>query len=263
MSSEEFYKEVTLDSADFRIGSINQPTFYFDSFIDDFDYMKPTRVIVPTTYYVFSSPSYVSMTFNGVGIAWPAGNYTPAEWIAVVQPLLPVGADVAYSPVTNKLTFTHTSPITITFSNSQKAWELLGFNAGSNTNGTTTLTSTNVIKFSGPNYLVLHSRIASVFNNSSIYFSKAQKEVSKEDRFVIIPVEANRNSVIFYSSIPLRFFEWFDTSSKTIEFYFTLGQREEIVDFNGETFQIKLAGYSHDQGMSFRRGNRNVRSLQR
>jgi hypothetical protein len=261
MAKEQFYKEITLDSADFRTGSLNRPTFYFDSFMDTFDYVIPTRITVPTTYYVFSSPSYVSCTINGTAVTWAAGNYTPAEWISVVQPQVS-GLTITYSAITNKLTFTAGSTVTVAFSATQKAWELLGFNAGSNSNGTTTLTSPNVVQFSGPNYLVLHSRIASVFNNSSIYFSKSITSGVQEDKFIMVPVDVNRNSVIYYTALPQRFFEWFDSSTRSLEFYFTLGQREELVDFNGATFQIKLAGYSRDD-MSTDFENRNVRVLTR
>lgn len=262
MAKEEFYKEITLDSANFRTGSINRPTFYFDSFMDDFDYVIPSRLIIPTTYYVFSSPAYVSCTINGTAVSWAAGNYTPSEWIAIVQPQV-AGLTITYSTVTNKLTFAAGSTVTVSFTSTQRAWELLGFNAGSNTNGTSTLTTPNVIQFSGPNYLVLHSRLASVFNNNSIYFSKNLTGATQEDNFIIVPVDVNRNSVIFYTAIPQRFFEWFDSSTKSLEFYFTLGQRTEVVDFNGGTFQIKLSGYSYDNGMQTKRANRNVRALER
>lgn len=252
MSNEhQFYKEITLDSSDFRTGSLNKPTYQFNGFIDDLDYIHIERCVIPTTYYVFSSPSYVSMSVNGTLISWGAGNYTPTEWITAVQPqLTPLGVTVAYNPIRNLLGFTFASIIQtnrISFSATQKAYEMLGFNVGDNYDPNlygNLIASPKVCNFSGPNFITLRSNLASVFNGSSIYFSK-KTETTPEDAMIIIPITENRNSVVFYESQPDKFFQWDDTNTRNIEFYCTLGNRDEIIDFNGESFQVKIVGFSY------------------
>lgn len=261
-SGKAFFKEVTYDSGHFVSGNSNKGVFKFGTFMNDLDYLYVNTVILPTTYYVFSSPGYVSMTINATNVVWPAGNYTPAEWIAVVAPQV-AGLTITSSDITNKLTFTHAANPTITFSATQKSWEMLGFPAaGTYTNGTTTLTPANVIQFSGPNYAILHARVASVLNDTSLYFSSqtanlAVSETVVRDKFMMIPIDQNRNSVVVYQMVPDRYLEWFDASTREMEFYFTLGSRTEVLDLNGTTFQIKMSGYSH-QYLSTEKQNANV-----
>jgi hypothetical protein len=252
MSNEhQFYKEITLDSSDFRTGSLNKPTYQFNGFIDDLDYIHIERAVIPTTYYVFTSPSYTGMWVNNARITWPAGNYTPTEWIAAVQPqVTSLGVSIAYSPITNKLSFTFASPNPsnqVAFISTDKAYELLGLNPGVNltfNNLGVVVESPNACNFSGPNFITLRSNLASVFNGSSIYFSR-KNETTPEDAFIIIPITENRNSVVFYESQPDKFFQWDDTNTRNIEFYCTLGNRDEVMNFNGESFQVKIVGFSY------------------
>lgn len=239
----DFYKEVTLDSSQFRTGDINRPTFYFDNFMDTMDFITVNRVVLPTTYYVFTSPSYVSCTIGGTTVSWAAGNYTPDEWIAVVQPQV-VGLTITYSLITGKLTFAKAGAFSIVFSATELSYEMLGFSSGT-TSGTNTITAPFVADFSGPNYAVLHAKMASVFNGTSIYYSRQGDDRNVvTDRFAMIPINQNRNSVVFYESTRDQYFEWFDTQTRNIEFYFTLGTRKETMTFNGQSFQIQLGGKS-------------------
>jgi hypothetical protein len=252
MSNEhQFYKEITLDSSDFRTGSLNRPTYHFNGFIDDLDYIHVERAVIPTTYYVFTSPKYTGMWVNNARITWPEGNYTPTEWIAAIQPqITSLGVTVAYSPITNKLTFTFSTISTsnsVEFISTDRAYELLGFNPGTNltvNNAGVIVQSRYACNFSGPNFITLRSNIASVFNGSSIYFTK-KNETTPEDALIIIPITENRNSVVFYESQPDKFFQWDDTNTRNIEIYCTLGNRDELIDFNGESFQIKIVGFSY------------------
>lgn len=251
MSNEhQLYKEITLDSSDFRTGSLNKPIYQFNGFMDELDYIHVERAVIPTTYYVFSAPRYTSMSVNGTTISWAPGNYTPEEWItATATALALIGVTVTYSPITNKLAFRFGSASAghnVTFTSNQLAYELLGFNAGINSviGVVNFLDAPKVCNFSGPNFVTLRSNIASVFNGSSVYFSK-KTETSPDDALIIIPVTENRNSVTFYESSYDTFFQWDDTSARNIEFYCTLGSRDEVLDFNGESFQVKLVGFSY------------------
>lgn len=238
--SKGSYRQLYLNSADFYTGSTNNPTFSFNHELSDFDYIKLEEVIVPFTYYVFSSPSNVSCTINGVNVVWPAGNYTPSEWIAVVVPQV-VGLSITYSGITGKMTFTHTTnPVVITFSASQQAFDLLGLRAGTNTNGTTTFVTPDVCRFAGPNFLYLRSSIASTFNRDELYYSQQSQQVVPYPNNILaaIPVTVGRYEVSFYTSNVQSFLEWNSITDKKFDMYFTLGNRTEVVDFNGHTFQL-------------------------
>lgn len=234
------YQQLTLSSDDFNYGNRNQPIFTFAHVIDELDYLQVSRVIVPTTYYVFST-GYTSCTINGTAVSWGVGNYTPSEWISVVSPQV-AGLTISYSDITNKLTFSAAGTITITFSNTQFAWELLGLNAGTNTNGTNTFTTPNVVSFSGPNYLLLRSSLASVFNQNSLTFSAST--IYGNNVLCMIPITENRNSVILFQETIDRYFTWPTQGTKRIDLYFTLGQRSTPVDFNGQPFQVVLGSFT-------------------
>lgn len=262
--NNEFYKEITLDSSQFRTGTANRPTFYFNTFMDDMDFVNVSRVIVPTTYYVFSAPNYNTITINGTTATIAAGNYTAQEWITAVlatPAATAITLAATYSPITNKLTFTASATITLSFTGSMRMYELIGLNPGSNTNGTSTFVSPNVVQFSGPNYVLLRTRMASVFNGQSLYFAQGDSQVSN-DQFVLIPLDQNRNSTVFYTSIADRYFEWFDTQTRAIEIYFTLGTRTEEVNFNGVPFQVTLAGFSRGTMHSTKIAN-NIKTIER
>lgn len=263
----EYYKEITLDSKTFRAGNVNRPTFYFNTFMDTLDYVNVTKAIVPTTFYVFTNNGYTSCTINSVAVSWPAGNYTPAEWIAYIAATYPaLGVTITYSATTNKLTFTGTGSFSISFAASELAFEYLGFNADSISSVANVITTPNVIQFSGPNYLILHARIASVFNDSSIYFNPSAPlgVAETRDKMIMIPITENRNAVVLYDMTLDRYFEWLDSSTRNIEFYFTLGTRQDVVDFNGTSFQIKMAGFSYTgNGLTHSRVNNNVSTYMR
>jgi hypothetical protein len=118
-------------------------------------------------------------------------------------------------------------------------WELLGLNAGTNTNGTTTFVSPNVCQFAGPNFLYLRSSIASTFNRDELYYSQqSQPSLYPNNILAAIPISVGRYEVSFYTSNVQSFLEWSSITDKKFDMYFTLGNRREEVDFNGHSFQI-------------------------
>lgn len=238
--SQYQFKQLTVSSDDFTSGSKNQPVFVFNHSIDDLDYLQVTSAIIPFTYYVFSE-GYTSMTVNGVAVSWAIGNYTPDEWIAVVSPQLPL-VTITFSEITNKLTFSAGSTVSVVFNSAQLAWQHLGMIAGTNTNGTTSFTTPNVATFSGPNYMYLRSSLASVFNQESLIFSQSGR--TGNNVLAIIPITENRNSIIFFNETRDRYFTWPTQGTKRLDLYFTLGQRLEPVNFNGEAFQVQFSSFS-------------------
>ncbi len=259
-SNHQFYKEINLDSKVRRKGTLNRPIFTFNHSMVNLDYIHVNRLIVPIIYYVFNGAANTTLTVNGVTATWSNGNYTPAEWIAIVQPQLSA-VTITYSQSTNKLTFTHaTVPIVFSTLPFSRLPDILGIDIVPT--GVTSYTGPRVIQFSGPNYLVLHARMASNFNDSSIFFHRRLQLPPVQDNFIIVPVTENRNGVIFYENNNDQYFEWFDASTREMEFYFTLGDSDEEVDFNGASFQIKLAGYSYTP-MTTDRLNTNQMSVMR
>lgn len=259
-TNNQFYKEINLDSAIRRGGTLNRPTFTFNHSMVSLDYIHVDRIIVPTTYYVFKGTNNTSMSINGTSVTWSEGNYTPGEWITIVQPQV-AGLTITYSQITNKLTFTHaTTTISIGLVPFSRLDRILGVDSG--IHGVLSYTGPRVVQFSGPNYLVLHARMASNFNDSSIFFHRRLMQPPAQDNFIIVPVTENRNGVVFYENSNDQYFEWFDASTREMEFYFTLGDGEEEVDFNGTSFQIKLAGYSYT-AMTNDRLNQNQQIIRR
>ncbi len=242
LSGTADYSQISFNSSDFVDGSLNRPVFSFSRAIDLYpDFFRVKWCQFPTSYYVFTS-AYTSCTINGTAVTWPQGNYTPSEWLAVVNPQL-TNILGTYNAVTNRLVFTHTlgTALTITFSGSQAAWELLGFNSGVNT-GASPYTSPRGCLFGGPNYMYLHSTFSSVFNQEKFINTGALRSSSFNDVLTMIPITEDRNSVCLYQSSDDEYFYVPTTHTHRIDFYFTLGERTEIVDFNGLSFQVVMSG---------------------
>lgn len=243
LSGASDYTDVVFSSADFSSGTQNAPIFSFQQAIDlNNDFFALRWVQFPTSYYVFSS-GYTSCTINGTAVTWPQGNYTPQEWINIVVPQL-TNITITYDPITNKLIFTHTlaNPITIVFSTTQLAFSLLGLLPGTNT-GASPYSTPNCANFSGPNYMYLHSNFVSVFNQNKLYNSRQTAFPNNaSDVMAMIPITVNRNAVNYYT--PSEYSYHFTPTDFThrLSFYFTLGERPEVVDFNGLPFQVALSG---------------------
>jgi len=185
------------------------------------------------------------MTVNATSITWPQGNYTPDSWIAAISSQLSaISVTASYSTTTGKLSFAFAGSISVSFSAAEKAWELLGFNSGTNGPATSTLQSPNVVNFSGPNYLYLRSNLASVFNDNSMIFSRNIRPGSANNAIKLIPVNVNSFGIIVFHEDTDRHYRWEQGGAREFEFYLTLGQREEVLDLNGGTFQLCIDGFS-------------------
>lgn len=259
------YGELVLDSGDFKYGDKNSPIFQFDQNIDEHQYFQVHRVIIPTTYYVFDI-TRTTMNVDGSLISWPAGNYTVNEWITLVSPSLPGGMTVTYDPVINKLVFRRAAAFTILFSSSvvngqgipiQRGAEEIGFvqdvtATSSVVTGMQQITSPFVVNFSGPNFVYMRSHMASVFNNSDLFFSNTTITTTGGDILAMIPIDENRNSVTHYIDRSGHMIPWRTTGNKRVNVYFTLGRRLDILDFNGTTFQLRIHGYSLKESGPYR-----------
>ena len=253
---ETRYAMLHIHSGDFVYGNRNQPTFIFEHEMDNFDTLRVTRAVIPFTFYAFSL-GYTDMTIQGTAVSWPQGNYTPAEWIGLVQPQV-AGLTITYSDTTGKFTFSSASNITLSFTSTQFAWELLGANAGTTTPGTTTYTLPNVAQMSGPNYLYIHASNANFFNRSSMVYTICAKRTQTvpSDIMAMVPIDVNRWGNIVYKeddSLDAQF-RWDTISDKQLTFYLTLGNQTTPVDLNGGSFQLWING---SQNMSEATNQRN------
>ncbi len=245
------YNVYTFDSNDFYQGSRDYPVFLFQTPLQNLDTLNLHSAIIPTTYYVFSGDFYTSCAINGQNVTWPAGNYTPASWIATISPSL-TNTSVTYSDITNRLTITNTAGnASITFNQNQRSNELLGFNTGNTTSGTSTLTAPFVANFSGPNFVYLRSNIASVFNQDEIAFTASQSinnntfsYTNPQNILAMIPITVNTGSVTFHFDQSQRYLFFANTTMRKPEFYFTLGNRQTVLGFNGQSFQLILHGFA-------------------
>jgi hypothetical protein len=249
------YHEIILNSSDFSYGTRNRPIFQFNQEIDNSEYFQVHRVTVPFTYYVFNE-NRTSITVDGVTYNWVQGNYTASDWVGMMASQLPANIICTWEPITNKISFTNTSNVafSVSFSNTQLANEELGFLPGSTnsvgTGSTHVVTAPNVANFSGPNFVYLRSPQASIFNNTEMFFSASTLSLNNSnllshgDILAMIPIDTNRNGVVQYTDNSAHFFQWKTYGNKRFEYYFTLGNRLEPLDFNGQPFQIRLHGFS-------------------
>jgi len=182
-----------------------------------------------------------------------------ATSFATVIPASPI--TVTYSPITNKITFTTAgAPFSIifntidnppTFISTQHGYRELGFEQNVTYGPATTITSPNVVNFSGPNFAYLRSPMASIFNGRDMFFSNSTVTVTGGNILAKIPITENRNSVVNFIDESDQFLQWQNVGNKRLELYFTLGRRTDQVDFNGESFQVTIHGYSQDENSPY------------
>lgn len=136
---------------------------------------------IPCSYYIVNDFNR-TININGTDYQIPSGNYTTNDLVNSLNALLsPI--QVSYSKITNSLTFTDTTSITIQPS------QLLGFSA--ETSGTT-LSSDQAIDLSGTRAIFIR---ALNFN----YKSVSSRTLSETNTLVRVPTDANRNGIIYFA----------------------------------------------------------------
>jgi len=136
---------------------------------------------IPCSYFIVNDYNR-TININGTDYQIQSGNYTTNDLVNALNVLLsPI--QVSYSKITNSLTFTDTTSITIQPS------QLLGFS--SQTSGTT-LSSDQAIDLSGTRAIFI--RVLN-FNYKSI----SSRTLSETNTFVRVPTNANRNGIIYYA----------------------------------------------------------------
>ncbi len=244
------YVEVHFDSSYFETGGNNDvPRYVFDTQLKNIRGLQVLSAELPFSYYVFDSQNCTITISLGGGAATTytlaVGNYTVSEWISQMAILVPA-ITITYSPITNKLTFTAAQTITITF-DANGMNDMIGFNVPGQASfgGTTTVTSPNGCNFSGPNYIVVHCNLGCLLQQRLLTTSPTNLANSNN---VIghIPVNRNRNDVIYYECPTNHYFDIDLPIFNYIEFYFTLGKRLTPMSFNGVPVSLKLGLIQYD-----------------
>lgn len=240
--------------------------------------IKITQVEIPFSWYVFNSKnnkfllSVAAICTNAV-VTIPVGNYNATTIITALEAALDtalhsqgyVGSlawTVTFSgassvPNTGKFTFSLDSIIStatsFTFGDSTdtgntnpRLW--LGFNAGVNqfsyVSGTgMVLEAPNANLVSGPNYLYLNSRkIGQLCNMFLPTGARNLGSGNNGPQMCKIPVNVQANGIIYWQDPdPEKYFDLEDLFNLVdLDFYFTLGNTSNVVEFNGLSFSIKM-----------------------
>ena len=292
---ETTYQEFSFDSLDALnpaaggYASTDWPMFMMNRPVTDVAQMKILEVQIPFTYYTFttanntffleeSNPSERTVTI-------PVGNYSTnslATALGVALTNASTGTDqstftVTYSPITATFTFSSSTnfPFAFKFNDyTVSPANLIGFGIGrsatSVSNGTNqVLVAPNVTMLTGPNYLYLNSNtMGQMF---SIYLPEGAKYLvngTRGPQLAKIPVNVQPNGIIYWTDPCPE--TWFDMENlpnlAAIDFYFTLGNAPQVVQFNGNPFSLKMGmkiieTTSSAIGASTREGNRVVNTI--
>lgn len=259
--------------------STNWPLFNLARPLTHIAGIKITQVEIPFSWYVFNKNnntfllSVAGFVTNAV-VTIPVGNYSPTTMTAALTSALNTALhsqgnssstnfSVSFSgpgsnPNTGKFTFTlptiTSAATSFIFGASDDTGNtnprlLLGFNPGENTatyggSGTgMVLTAPNVNLLSGANYLYLNSRkLGQLCNMFLPIGARNLGSGTSGPQMAKIPVNVQSNGIIYWQDPdPEKFFDLEDLFNiADLDFYFTLGNTSQIVDFNGLSFSIKL-----------------------
>ena len=262
MSFENYdYTEIYLDSrnSDRAVSSLTNldyPMFYFDDPITDIAYFKVLEAQIPFSYLVVNSTNNVFTVTEGVDsaiVTVPVGNYNTSLMVSALQTALntasPTGKTytVTFSSTTQKFSFVISSgTFVFTFGqdddNGVNNMRLvLGFNAGAIASTLTDLEAPNVANLTGSNYVYLCSDALGV-NVETYLPNKSQNKGTKGPQIACIPVDVNPGDIMFYKDpCPEK---WFSVENlfqlKKMDLYVTLGPSPYKLDFQGQSFSVKL-----------------------
>lgn len=241
----------SLDALDNLQGSstnANWPIFRLARPLANIAAVKIIEAQIPVSYYVFNSNNNkFTIYIGGVNpytVTIPVGNYTSATIGGVLQTALTTAYSSATWTVTllnNKITITCSLTFNATFPSNTNLHYYLGFAAGSSGTAATTLAAPYFYNLSGPNYIYLNSsKIGAACNcylpNSQVSSGNFSACLAK------IPITSNTGGVSYYIDPAPE--KWFNVENlyniSDIDFYCTLANTNEIIDFNGLGFSLKL-----------------------
>jgi len=197
------YKEMVFTSDEADAGSRDEPTFFLDKNVRDIRQVRIDGVEFPNSYFVFNSnTNQVKFTESGQSEATAtitAGNYTSTSMTSELKSALEAASPgtltytVSLDSSTLKLTISPSAGTLIINGDDSTAGEFIGFTTTNST--AASVTGNQTINLSGPNYLLLHSNLASMYNRSFYLDGKSANDVVAR-----IPIHANSSEVVFYDA---------------------------------------------------------------
>ena len=220
-------------------------TFAFERDINRIAEIYISSIHVPFSFYAISNYNNTfTLNNNNVTITIPNGNYTSSSICSTLKTLF----DNAFNDTTTVVTFSYiTFKLTISrgiafsidavqypYTNAAK---ILGFNISTPT--ALSVTSDSAVNLSGPNYIVLHSKILSHPINNKILYAND----NYNDALAIIPVDVGIGDIISLTNaipIPVKYNYKFNYSANTpIDFIIT-DEFGNILDMNGGDVAIQF-----------------------
>lgn len=225
------------------------------------------EVQIPFTYYVFQTYNNTFTLQENAGgpatVTIPVGNYTAAQMATQLAASLNAVSPNSYvysatfSSITQKFTITNNDAGHHTFTLSfgtgpgdlanDNPRGFLGFLGGANSSvnvgGVSTLVAPYAALVTGPNYLYLNS--TKFGSNVQMYLPAGATNLGNGTigpQVAKIPINVNPGGIIYWSDPDPQ--KWFDCENlfnvTSFDFYITLGNTNQIVTLNGNSFSIKL-----------------------
>lgn len=262
------YIELALDSLDATnaktsgVTTLNWPVFEFTRNLSDVVAIKVLDVAVPVSFYAITDANgsfVLAETGAPMGIIMlPPGNYMPNTLANTLATLLSASSPshyayvVNYSAQTGNLAIVNSStgPFSLIFggpndTGNTNPRQMLGFGPGINASTRLGLFDTLITGSiqTMPSYLYLNSTTLGYMIN--LYIPQGARNLAVGEvgaQIAKIPISANANDVLMYTDPdPQKWFPLANLASFTsIDMYFTLGNTNHVMDFNGQPFSVKL-----------------------
>lgn len=262
------YNEVYLDSRDsvtnnLQFANTDWPLFYFTRPLQNVMGLKVLEAEIPFSYHVINSVNNTFvLTEPLVGsrtITIPSGNYTATTLATTLASLLTTASTflgvrtytVTFSTTTQKFTITTSfDQFILVFGTSTDPGStnpriVMGMNPGSNTSTGGVLVSPSTVQMSGANYLYLCSDALGINVNTTLP-SNYIAGGGKGPQIAKIPITEMFNQIVYYKDpAPEKWFPFENLQQiQTFDLYCTLGNSNEKILFNGQSFSLKLGVYT-------------------
>lgn len=270
------YFEFELDGLTAPVGNggntpTDWPLFDLQRPLDNIYAVKILEAQIPVSYYVFTSKNNSFQMTQGattVTITLPIGNYNSTTLVSQLSTLINASGlaatyTVSYDSRLSKLNISNntSTAFNMTFgatsdlgTTNPRLW--LGYNAGINSFLGTVAGgyAPNVLMLSGPDFLYLNSQ--KIGSQCDVYVPRSSAfDGAFTPILCKIPITENTGSVVWWQDpAPDRWFgmEQLYNISK-LDFYFTDPISNQLVQFNGRSFNLKLGivSKSADQSTTF------------
>lgn len=230
------------------------PKFYWTEKSPNIAAIKIVSAEIPNVWDAISlGNNTLIYTTGGVPntITVPVGTYTGAALATQLQTLISAitaGMTVTWNATTLSFTFTQTISAvawSLSFPTKNTLYYILGFIAGSTNSAVgvgSTVVSTVIANITGPYYVYLNSRTLGPLINFNLADGNAS--ASGGPQIARIPVDVNKNSVIFYKDPnPNFFFDYFTQNAMEVfDLYLSLGsdQEQTPLDMKGVPWSVKF-----------------------